>query len=685
MQATLDILDENVEVIPGYLHRIHSDGTGILHYHIHHNGRRLGHIEGQILDTDRGHELLVNNFQLMGRDQWLSQRGNRQMTVRPGVVRQVQKQLQQRHPNVRWVSGFRITGLHQGGVAIKVPRSTAEEIIESFLSEHKYHNDDSMVCGHCGGSLKVKDDIVTNQHHIYPHGQTYTCKCGKSSVWTNSIRNPEHFVAVGGSHKDYYQGFCNDTYCGHCHQSVGVLKTGDQMYPGGNHYERYGCEHCDQNQRIFTGGSGLRKVPDNTEIHQWYGQRMSQLKKLVTEALEVKPTHGKYGGRFNIHDTDTGEHVGSLRGKFRYGTANWYPEIRGLGAEHPDEFKVDWIGNKWVPGKEMINRYGPREVRSLVKHFKSQYPSVKKITSDSRVTGIRGASITGGNPNVKVKIREALEVRPRAGHLDGRFDIHHKETGEYIGGISGIFSGFHKGEPTKFHVDMIAQLRPGKNNLGPTEIKSLVRDFKTKYPSVKRIVSDSRVTGVRGRLGLGGNVNVKIPKSLVTVVGEDTPDYIDLWLDEAISIEPMKRRQAGTLASLDKAAFAGEGPELLQTKGEFAAAAKRPQRGHDVFVAREPGAPPAGYGLISRVTQHHANIDSLAVDPGMQGRKIGDKIFTQLIQHARNRGFKTLGLQVRQSNVGAHKLYLRHGFRPVNILPHYYGKGEHGIEMHVKL
>ena len=78
----------------------------------------------------------------------------------------------------------------------------------------------------------------------------YKCDCGKSMVWTNSIRDIDAFFAcLKDPSKRYYQGFCNDTYCGHCFRYLQPLQNSFEYE--GAYTDRWGCEHCPENQMIL--------------------------------------------------------------------------------------------------------------------------------------------------------------------------------------------------------------------------------------------------------------------------------------------------------------------------------------------------------------------------------------------------------------------------------------------------
>jgi ribosomal protein S18 acetylase RimI-like enzyme len=71
----------------------------------------------------------------------------------------------------------------------------------------------------------------------------------------------------------------------------------------------------------------------------------------------------------------------------------------------------------------------------------------------------------------------------------------------------------------------------------------------------------------------------------------------------------------------------------------------------------------------------------MAVDPALRGRGVGSRLMQLFFQRCLERGFRSVSLEVRASNVGAQNFYHRHGFRPVGLLPKYYNDGEDGVKM----
>jgi hypothetical protein len=75
-------------------------------------------------------------------------------------------------------------------------------------------------CGYCSSNLSITD-VTNNPKHLYNPGQLFSCSCGKSQVWANSVRefnDLENYCdgkPVTGYNPEVY-GFCNDKYCPKC-------------------------------------------------------------------------------------------------------------------------------------------------------------------------------------------------------------------------------------------------------------------------------------------------------------------------------------------------------------------------------------------------------------------------------------------------------------------------------------
>jgi [ribosomal protein S18]-alanine N-acetyltransferase len=88
-----------------------------------------------------------------------------------------------------------------------------------------------------------------------------------------------------------------------------------------------------------------------------------------------------------------------------------------------------------------------------------------------------------------------------------------------------------------------------------------------------------------------------------------------------------------------------------------------------------------GYGGVW-VVMDEMHITTLAVEPVMRGRRIGERMLIRLLQEGMKRGAVRATLEVRQRNEVAHNLYLKYGFKDVAIRRAYYSdNGENAVIM----
>jgi [ribosomal protein S18]-alanine N-acetyltransferase len=75
-------------------------------------------------------------------------------------------------------------------------------------------------------------------------------------------------------------------------------------------------------------------------------------------------------------------------------------------------------------------------------------------------------------------------------------------------------------------------------------------------------------------------------------------------------------------------------------------------------------------------------VQTMAVAPAQQGRGLGARLLTALLDEAARRGQRTVSLEVRAGNAVAQRLYERHGFRRTGVRRGYYGpSGEDAVLM----
>jgi ribosomal-protein-alanine N-acetyltransferase len=78
-----------------------------------------------------------------------------------------------------------------------------------------------------------------------------------------------------------------------------------------------------------------------------------------------------------------------------------------------------------------------------------------------------------------------------------------------------------------------------------------------------------------------------------------------------------------------------------------------------------------GYaGMLFVLDEGH--ITTVAVDPDVQGRRVGTRLLLAMLRDAIGRGVRNVTLEVRASNDAAIALYRRFGFAPAGVRANYY-------------
>ena len=72
---------------------------------------------------------------------------------------------------------------------------------------------------------------------------------------------------------------------------------------------------------------------------------------------------------------------------------------------------------------------------------------------------------------------------------------------------------------------------------------------------------------------------------------------------------------------------------------------------------------------------------AIAVQPGHRKQRLGPSLLRHLLDALRQRGAKTIVLEVRTDNRAAIRLYEKHGFHPVRRLENFYGPNISALRM----
>lgn len=148
--------------------------------------------------------------------------------------------------------------------------------------------------------------------------------------------------------------------------------------------------------------------------------------------------------------------------------------------------------------------------------------------------------------------------------------------------------------------------------------------------------------------------------------------------DAVIAIEAATEADLPALVSLEQRVFAA-GDAFTPKQLRYLIRTSRSL----IKVARVDGEV-VGWA-IALIRRHKrtqsARLYSLAVDPAYQGRGLGKRMATELLDDLERLGIKRCFLEVRDDNVKAQQLYSHLGFADVMSLPNYYGEGQHGRKM----
>lgn len=159
----------------------------------------------------------------------------------------------------------------------------------------KYFNEDSARCLTCEGRLFPRG-LAGNDKHLYTIGTLYKCRCGASSVWTNSIRNPVALLAfLDGTSTRYYQGFCNDLFDGKRGRTIMPLRS---IYFAGEMQRGQVYGYDDTDVAVVWSGRFWSEQVGPGELIEWYAKHAD----VIRRAVAAETSHE--AGRRNPDDED---------------------------------------------------------------------------------------------------------------------------------------------------------------------------------------------------------------------------------------------------------------------------------------------------------------------------------------------------------------------------------------------
>ena len=132
-------------------------------------------------------------------------------------------------------------------------------------------------------------------------------------------------------------------------------------------------------------------------------------------------------------------------------------------------------------------------------------------------------------------------------------------------------------------------------------------------------------------------------------------------MSDAVSFRPMTAADIEAVLKIEYAAFSHP-----WTRGIFNDALSA----YECWVMFE-GEQQVGHGVINLILDE-AHLLNITVKPESQGRGLGLRLLTHLMQRARERGGNECFLEVRASNQSAYRLYERFGFNEIGRRRDYY-------------
>jgi ribosomal-protein-alanine N-acetyltransferase len=140
-------------------------------------------------------------------------------------------------------------------------------------------------------------------------------------------------------------------------------------------------------------------------------------------------------------------------------------------------------------------------------------------------------------------------------------------------------------------------------------------------------------------------------------------------------MRPIRWTDIPELAALERQLFAADAWSEATWWSELAG---RPRR--DYVVAEGPEGVIEGYAGVD-LGGEVADVMTVAVAPGAQGRGLGRRLLEELVARARGDGAAYLMLEVREDNEPARRLYESAGFEVLTTRRRYYQPGD--VDAHV--
>lgn len=149
--------------------------------------------------------------------------------------------------------------------------------------------------------------------------------------------------------------------------------------------------------------------------------------------------------------------------------------------------------------------------------------------------------------------------------------------------------------------------------------------------------------------------------------------------DSRLRIEPLAARHLDQVLAIEQASFSQPWRRQL-----FEAEIVYP-KALCLAAVFSPGEVLAGY-LVLWVVLDEAQIQNIAVNPGLRGLGVGRALLVRGLELAQSRGATWASLEVRPSNLPARRLYASLGFVEQGRRPRYYQpEGEDALLLNCRL
>lgn len=170
----------------------------------------------------------------------------------------------------------------------------------------KYLNDHCAMCLECSGWLQPTH-LARNDKHVFQIGTVYECGCGKSKLWTNSVRNENRLIwSVEGHPKlgklDYFQGFCNDLFDGFKFDEVTVLKNGVRV--PGQQQEADIVGNANVKVAYWFDRDDAEGQESSQKLLGWYLDHLDEVKALMKEPVTASSGAQPVKGVVVYHGTN---------------------------------------------------------------------------------------------------------------------------------------------------------------------------------------------------------------------------------------------------------------------------------------------------------------------------------------------------------------------------------------------